>query len=330
MEYTLVTGASGFLGQALVKTLRAEGRPVRAIMRRNASEASRIAVAALGAEIWIAEITDVQALRSALDGVTSVFHLAGRLYAPGTPDAVYAQTHVGGTQALLTACADVAGLRSIVHCSTTGVLGPTGIHPADEMAPLRPSNIYERTKAAAEQIALAGAANGLPLTVVRPALVYGPGDLHLLGWFRAIQRGYYRVVGSGASLLHPIYISDLVNGMQRAANTSAAVGRVYHLVGHAALPIRDLAAAIAAALGRRLPRVHIPLSAALIGATMLEAIPGVPVARLPLTRSRIQFMTQSRAYKGERARRELGFTPQVGLATGLTRTVAWYRQQRLV
>lgn len=330
MEYTLVTGASGFLGQALVQTLRAEGRPVRAIMRRDTTEARRAAVAALGAEIWTADITDAQVLRGALDDVTTVFHLAGRLYVPGTPDAVYEQIHIGGTQALLGACADAPALQAIVHCSTTGVLGPTGIHPADETAPLRPSNIYERTKAEAEQIALGAAANGLPLTVVRPALVYGPGDVHLLGWFRAIQRGYYRVVGSGASLLHPIYISDLVAGMLRAARTPTAVGRVYNLVGHAALPIGDLAAAIATALGRRLPRLHIPLSLAQIGATILESLPGVSPARLPLTRSRIAFMTQSRAYKGERARRELGFEPHVGLAAGLNQTVAWYRRQGLL
>jgi nucleoside-diphosphate-sugar epimerase len=330
MEYTLVTGASGFLGQALVQTLRTEGRPVRALMRRYASEDRRAAVAALGAEICTADITDAPALRGALNNVTAVFHLAGRLYVPGTPDAVYEQTHVGGTRALLDACAHASHVRMIVHCSTTGVLGPTGACPADETAPLRPGNIYERTKAVAEQLALDAAANGLPISVVRPALVYGPGDLHLLGWFRAIQRGYYRVVGSGASLLHPIYISDLVDGMLRAAATPTAIGRVYHLVGHAALPIRELAAAIAQALGRRLPRMHLPLSAALIGATLFEALPGVPPERLPLTRSRITFMTQSRAYKGDRARRELGFTPKVGLAQGLSHTVAWYRQRGLL
>jgi dihydroflavonol-4-reductase len=166
--------------------------------------------------------------------------------------------------------------------------------------------------------------------VARPALVYGPGDLHLLGWFRAIQRRQYMVVGRGDTLLHPIYIDDLVDGMLRCADLPAARGRAYNLVGDRPLPIRDLAAAIAAALGRRLPPWRLPLPLAFAIAGALEAIPGVPRGRLPLTRSRIQFMTEGRAYSGERARRELGFVPRVGLADGLARAVAWYRAEGLL
>jgi nucleoside-diphosphate-sugar epimerase len=330
MNTSLVTGASGFLGLALVRTLRAAGHPVRALIRPTTSSAARSALFNAGAACYTAEITDSEALADALVGVSHVFHLAGRLYIPGTPDHLYERTHIGGTQALIDACAQMPNLQRIVHCSTTGVVGPTGPLPASETAPIRPSTIYERTKAQAEQLALNAAAQGLPITVVRPALVYGSGDLHLLGWFRTIQRGIYRVVGSGDSLLHPIYISDLIDGMCRAATASTAVGRIYNLVGDHALPIRALAAAIAEALGTRLPRMHIPLSAAIIGAQILEALPGVPPARLPLTRSRIDFMTQSRVYNGERAQRELHFSPQIPLTEGLRRTVAWYREEGLL
>jgi nucleoside-diphosphate-sugar epimerase len=171
--------------------------------------------------------------------------------------------------------------------------------------------------------------HGLPLSVARPALVYGPGDRHLLGWFRMIQRGLYRVVGSGASLLHPIYIDDLVDGLLRCALPGAA-GRVYHLVGERALPIGTLAAAIAQALGRPLPRAHLPLPLALGLARALEALPGLPPQRLPLTRERIRFMTESRVYCGCRARLALGFVPRVGLELGLRRTVEWYRAEGLL
>ncbi len=328
----VVTGASGFLGQALVALLRAHGAAVRALVRPStlARADTRVAMLrALDADVVAADVLDRDAVARAVADATCVFHLAGQLLVPGVADAAYEALHVEGTGHVLDAC--TRARCTVVHCSTTGVLGPTHDAPADEDAPLAPSNVYERSKAAGERLALARAVDaGLPLAVARPALVYGPGDLHLLGWFRAIARGWYRVVGSGESLLHPVYIDDLSEGLVRCATHVPASPRVYHLVGPTPVAIRDLAAAIATAVGRRLPRTHIPHAAAWSVARVLEAVPGVPPARLPLTRSRIAFMTQSRAYRGERAARELGFVPAVDLATGLERTVNWYRREGLL
>jgi nucleoside-diphosphate-sugar epimerase len=329
-----ITGGTGFIGQHLVHTLQNRGYTVRLLVRPphgEAGQTTRRALDAAGAELVVGNMHNLAEVRAALRGVDSVFHLAGQLLAPGITDQVYEQLHIEGTQVLLTACSETSTIQRIVHCSTTGVLGPTGAVPADEDAPQRPSNIYERTKAAGEQLALELARQyGLPLVVTRPALVYGPGDLHLLGWFRVIQRGVYRVVGQGDNLLHPIYIDDLVNGLLRCAALPNAIGRVYNLVGERALPIRELATAIATAVGRSLPHGHLPLPLALAIAALLEALPGIAPARLPLTRSRVAFMTESRAYCGARARQELGFVPEVSLATGLAHTVAWYRRERLL
>jgi nucleoside-diphosphate-sugar epimerase len=263
--------------------------------------------------------------------VSGVFHLAGRLSTPGVPDAEFQRVHVEGTRVLLEACAEAATVRSIVHCSTTGVLGATGPTPLDEDAPLRPGNAYERSKAEAERVASELCErHRLRLVVARPALVYGPGDVHLSGWFRAIQRGLYRVVGDGRSLLHPIFVEDCIAGLLRCAAAEARSGRVYNLVGERPLPIGELARSIAEAVGRPLPRVHLPRWLAHGLGAILEAVPGVPASRLPLTRSRVAFMTESRAYSGRRAREELGFEPRVGLRDGLARTVAWYRAERLL
>jgi nucleoside-diphosphate-sugar epimerase len=332
IEQAFLTGATGFIGMHLARALRARAIPVRALVRpRGHGDTQLQTLKALGVELVVADMADAQALRAGARDASHVFHLAGKLFGSGVAEAVYQRLHVDGTRRLLEVCACSSSLRAIVHCSTTGVLGPTGPHPRAEDAPLRPGNSYERTKAAAEQLALdAAARHGLPLAVARPALVYGPGDLHLLGWFRAIQRGLYRVVGAGTSLLHPIYIDDLVDGLIRCATNPAAIGRVYHLVGHAALPIRDLASAIAGALGRELPRGALPFGPTLALATLLEHLPGMPSARLPLTGSRILFMSQSRTYCGCRARTELQFIPRIDLDDGLRRTVAWYRSEGLL
>jgi nucleoside-diphosphate-sugar epimerase len=331
LDRVVVTGGTGFIGRHVVRALRERGSHVRVLVRRGAGDATPKVSApeGQGAELVEAELTDSTAVERALEGATALIHLAGRLLKGGVPDEEYARVHVEATRSVLDACAHVATLRAIVHCSTTGVLGPTGPRPACEDAPHGPSNVYERTKAEGERVALAIAErHGLRLNVARPALVYGPGDLHLASWFRSIRSGYYRVVGTGDSLLHPVYVDDLVDGMLRCAEAPAR--RVYHLVGERPVPIREIAEAIARALGRRLPRGRIPRGLALAVATALEALPGVGRYRLPLTRSRVAFMTESRAYCGCRARSELGFEPRVDLATGLRRTVEWYRAEGLV
>lgn len=325
-----MTGGTGFLGQHLVCSLREQGLPVRALIRPTSKTHT---IAASGAALCLGDVLEPVSLRAALQDVTIVFHLAGRLHMPGVTDRAYQQIHVEGTQNLLEACLGSPSLRVVVHVSTTGVLGPTGPQPAtEETTTVRgPSNSYEESKAQGESMALVFAQqHNLPLVVARPSLVYGPGDLHLLGWFRAIQRGYYRVVGRGSNQLHPIYIDDLIAGLICCARMPGAIGRVYHLVGPRPVAIKELAAAIAQAVGRPLPRWHLPLPLARTAAALFERLPALPPTARPLTQSRIDFMVENRAYCGKRAKTELGFTPNIDLETGLPKTVAWYRQEGLL
>src|SRR5207249_9280876 len=119
---------------------------------------------------------------------------------------------------LLKACQGQTQVRRIVHVGTTGVYGVTGEVPATEDAPLAPTNPYEATKLEGELLALSAyQEQGLPVTVVRPGLVYGPGDLHLLGFFASIQRGLFRVIDGGKALLHPVYIDDMTRAFQLCA-----------------------------------------------------------------------------------------------------------------
>jgi len=325
-ELVLVTGGAGFIGRALVSALLAEERRVRVLVRRADAAAS---LAALGAESMVGDLLDPAAIQRAAEGVTSVFHLAGRLFAPAVPALEYQRLHVDATVALLEACA-TNRLESFVLCSTTGVHGPTGPAPAREDDAGHPQNAYETTKADAERAATAVAIHAaLPLIIARPGLVYGPGDRHLLGWFRSIRAGYYRVIGSGENKLHPIYIDDTVRALLLCAAARPPVGRAYHLVGTRAVTMRELSDAIGAAVGRAVPRTHLPSWLAYSAGAAFEALP-VPRRLLPLTRSRVRFMLQNREYDGTRAREELGFVPSVNLADGMSKAVTWYRDQKLL
>jgi nucleoside-diphosphate-sugar epimerase len=317
----LVTGGAGFIGRHLVAALRKQGSTVRVVVR-DPEAAKRLA--GDGAETVVGDLLDPGIVARAVDGAGSIFHFAGRLFAPGDPADEYERLHVGATTALFEAATAQGPLDLFVLCSTTGVHGETGASPAREDDPGHPGNAYELTKVRAEKAAIDIAKrSGVRLVIARPGLVYGPGDRHLLGWFRSIQGGYYRVIGSGAHHLHPIYIEDLVRGVLLAA-AAGPTCRAYHLVGTEPVTMRDLSQAIAGALGRKLSSVHVPVPFAYAAGAALEVLP-VPRRMLPLTRSRVRFLTQNRAYDGSRARDELGFTPRIGLNEGLARTVAWYR-----
>src|SRR5258707_11869154 len=229
MMAILVTGATGFLGSALVTELVKRQQEVRVFVRdaRKAREQFGEAVT-----IIAGEITDAAQVQQAVEGVDTLYHLAGRLYHPATPAELYYQTHVAGTQTLLNACQGQMHLRRIIHVSTTGVHGITGLTPAAEDAPFAPTNPYEATKLQGELLALkAYKEHGLPVSVVRPGLVYGPGDLHLLGFFSSIKKGLFRVIDGGKALLHPVYIDDMTAAFLLCAGRPEAIGRSYNIAG---------------------------------------------------------------------------------------------------
>jgi len=318
----LVTGATGFIGENLVRSLLSLTPRVRVLVR---SPTKTKTMADLGAEVTVGEITDEAAIAAAVDGVRIVYHLAGRLLEPGVRASEYRRTHVEGTTVLLNACTTSPAISRFVHCSTTGVLGATGDRPADEDAPMRPTNVYEETKAEAELAVRAAIADGFPAVIARPGLVYGPGDLHLLPFFHAVLRHRFRPIGSRAVWLHPIYIDDLSDGLLRCGRASAAVGECFNLAGREPASLGELAAAIARAGGTRVPDGYIPMVAAQVVATLGDALPGKLRQSAPLTRSRLDFLTSSRMYDVSKAERVLDFRATTNLEAGTARTMAWYQ-----
>lgn len=322
---TVVTGATGFLGSNLVAELLKRQQSVR-ILARDAQKAHRLFGDAV--TIISGDIADGRQVRQAVAGATTIYHVAGCLYHPSIRLERYEHIHVEGTRVLLKACQEQKQLQRLVYVSTTGVFGITGDTYATEDAPFAPTNVYEATKMKGELLALkAHQQDRLPVTIVRPGLVYGPGDLHLLGFFLSIQKGVFRVIAGGKALLHPVYIDDLIAALLLCAERPQALGRGYNIAGAQPVTVRELASAIAHALNRKLSAGNIPLWLANLASDVFAIVPGIRGEHAPLTRSRVKFLTNSRAYDISRAKSELHYTPSIELEEGIKRTAEWYYTQ---
>jgi nucleoside-diphosphate-sugar epimerase len=324
MSNVLVTGATGFLGSALARALVARGDAVRVLVRP-ISDLGRLD--GLRVEVVTGDVTQADTLPPAVEGMESIYHLAGMLGKYGVPEDAYHRVHVGGTCALLESCANT-GLRRFVQCSSPGMLGAVGPGdpPRDETSAHRPVSAYERSKSAAEQAALPLAAKyNIPLVIARPEFVYGPGDRHVVGLYRSIQQGRFFYIGSGECLCHPSYIDDVIAGLIACAGERARPLEAYHICGPRPITIHELATALAGALGVLPPKLHLPKWMVRAGAGMAEAVAPRLGRTPPLSLEGVRFFTESRAFSIEKARRELGWSPQVDIAEGTRRSVAWYR-----
>lgn len=318
----LVTGGTGFIGGHLVRQLLAEGAGVRAVVR---SRERGEELARLGAELVEADLGGPGDLGGALAGTDVVFHLAGQIQPTGDGPAAYWRANVETTRNLLAASRG-RPLAAFVHVSSVGAMGPLRRLPADETADCAPDNPYGRTKHEGERLARrAHAEEGLPVVVVRPAWVYGPGDRRTLRLFAAIQRRRLLLVGSGLTWLHPVNVGDVVEGLLRCATQPKAVGQTYLLAGPEPVRLRALVTRIAELLGVAPPRLTIPVWMAWLGAAASEGIFRVLQRRPPLYRRQLEFFLKDQLFSTAKAHEELGFVPATSLRDGLAQTIAWYR-----
>lgn len=334
-----ITGVTGFVGGALAGALAAEGHEIVGVARPLSPKRIGHGLVLSSVEGFTrintdlvswreGDVTNPTSLQGAFNGADWLIHAAGMLGQAGVPEADYFRLHEGGTTNVLTE-AQRAGVKRVLYVSSPGVLGPIGGPPADETAPLAPSNPYERSKAAAEKVALQFARDGLPLVIARPEFIYGPGDLHVLGLFRAVGNGRFFTIGGGHHTCHPTYIDDAVTGMIAALKNGRA-GDIYHITGPEPVTFRELGETIAAALNVSSPRINLPHWLAWLGAAGLELLAGLARRQPPLSRTGVAFFSEDRRFSWQKARLELSYTPQFDLNRGVTATVAWYRENNLL
>jgi nucleoside-diphosphate-sugar epimerase len=322
-----VTGGTGFTGGRLVEILRERGQTVTALAR----PASRTdGLQRAGAHIVAGDLRKPAEFEAALDGVDVVYHIAAAFREARLSDRDYHEINATATVQLVEAAAR-HGVKRFVHCSTVGVHGDTGRTRATEESPLNPPDVYCRSKLEGEQGAREAFARlRLDGVVFRPLGMYGPGDLRFLKLFRGIRRGKFYMIGSGETLYQLTYIDDLCDGIIRCGTLPQAVGQTFILGGTEPMTLNTLVAAVAEATGGKLNKLHIPMGPVLAAAVVCEALCKPLGIEPPLYPRRVEFFSKDRAFDFSKARRVLGYAPQVTLREGLTRTAEWYRASGLL
>jgi dihydroflavonol-4-reductase len=321
--HALVTGATGFTGGHLARTLAASGDRVTALVRdRNAARD----LEAAGVRLAVGDLRDPAALAAATAGVDVVYHIAAMYRQAGLADAVYRAVNATAVRQVIEAAA-ANGATRVVHCSTVGVHGDVEHPPANEDAPLKPGDIYQVTKLEGEELARdTGRRLGIEVTIVRPTGIYGPGDRRLLKLFRGVARRKWITLGSGEIYYHLTYIDDLVAGFRLCASHPAAANRTYILAGGEVTTLNELVARVAEVAEVPVPTLHLPVWPFWTAGAICEAICGPLGIEPPIFRRRVDFFTKSRAFDTTRAKTEIGFAPAVDLRDGIRRTLTWYRE----
>jgi len=317
----LVTGASGFTGSHLARMLVESGERVRALVRRTSVLDF---LKDVDVERYEGDLSDEGLLRRAVGGCDRVYHIAAVYREARLPDSYYHDVNVLGTRRLAEAA--LAEGIPFIYCSTCGVHGEVE-GEADETAPYNPGDVYQRTKAEAENVLFTlHRERGLRAVILRPVGIYGPGDRRFLKLFRGIARGRFPMIGSGKVSYHLTHVEDVVRGFIKAAGTPAAEGEAFILAGARHTTVEDLVSLIAGKAGVTPPRFHWPAGPLRAAAALCEDLSRPLGIEPPLHRRRLDFYLKNRAFRIDKAKRVLGWEPRVGLEEGIERTLDWYRK----
>jgi len=308
-----VTGATGFVGQALIRQHRSRGDQIRVLTRRPAIDGSS------GGEVFTGDLAFGNVPKQFVEGADVLYHCAGELRNEDRMTAL----HVGGTRHLLQRAAGAVGRW--VQLSSVGVYGPRRHGVITEQTPEAPVGMYERTKAASDDLVRAAHAAGqIDAALLRPSIIFGPEmpNQSLLALIGAVNSGLFFFVGPQGASANYVPIDNVVDALVLCATSPAAAGQVFNV--SAFTRMEDFIGTIAAALGKAPPRIRVPRVPLRCAASLLSRMPG-----WPLSPSRVDALSSRAVYSTARIESVLGFTERVPVREALAQTVAHWRSRRV-
>ena len=325
----LVTGASGLIGRHVVQRLTESGTRVRCLVRPTSTLPPE-----LGGDIaWFrGDLRDVTAVREAVAGVAAIVH-CGALVSDWGARRLFHHTNVEGTRHVVQAAVN-SGTPRLVHMSSAAVYGyPRRGQPIGEEHPLHARRIpYIASKIAAEEIVWrAHHRQDLPVVVLRPVMVFGPGCQNYVGEVvDHLRRGTLPLLDGGRHIAGLAYVENVVDAILLALDHPDAVGRAFNIWDDSNVTWKQYLDALADRLELPRPSHSIPTRLALSAAIPVESAARLlRFHRRPwITRLAVLELGQDQGYDISRARRLLGYTPRVDFEQALQSTVAWVKESR--
>ncbi len=314
----LVTGATGAIGPTVVKALCKSGYRVRTLSLEKLTGAPWPKEPV---ESFTGDVTSPEDVSSAMQGVDAIVHLAALLHIVNPSEQLrdrYRKINVGGTKTVVEFAVKFH-VKRIVFFSTIAVYGKSHGRILDEDSPPEPDTFYGQTKLEAENIVLSATdGKGHPLgTVLRLAAVYGPrlkGNYeHLL---KALQQGWFIPVGKGRNRRTLVHVEDVATAATLTLNHPAAAGRVFNVSDGQHHTLREIIASMCNALGRKVPRIYLPVAPVRVAAAMMEDSAKFLGLRASVAGPTVEKYLEDIAVDCTRIQTELGFKPQYDLISG--------------
>jgi nucleoside-diphosphate-sugar epimerase len=323
----LVTGATGFLAQNLIPTLQERGHRVRALVLPS-EDASWLR--AQGVAVYPGDVRDPATLIEPMRGADAVFHTAA-LMAMWRPMEVHYAVHVTGTENVCRAALD-AGVKRLIHLSSAITYTPGAGQPIREDSPQNPLHEpHAVTKAQGDKLVQRMIAqDGLPAVIIRPEAMFGPHDrINFRRLADRLRAGKGIIIGSGRNAVPFVYVSDVVQGLLLALEHPRAVGQAYNITNDETMTAEEWLRAIAEEVGGKAPTLRVPYRALYSAAYVAEWIATIANREPFVTRHGVQMFGSHNPLSIDKARRELGYVPQVPLREGIRLAGKWYRENVL-
>jgi len=322
----LVTGATGFVGSHLTKSLVEDEIDVRAFVRPT-SDVTQLE--SLGVEIVRGDLLDPDSAARAVDGCQRVYHMAAQMLADGVSRRQYFSINADGTRNIVRACSKI-DLDRMVYASSAGVYGVIERPPVNEDSKLNLSSAYRESKWLGEQaVHQELTEKGLPAVIARLPGLMGPGSMNWLGLARAIGTDRFRIIGKGDNHDHVANVSDVVDGLRLCGETPGIDGQCYLIASKDAVTVNQIVEIIARELGVKTPQTHLPIALYRIFNGLGEVVYKTFGVELPGIHRYAIFLA-NKILDISKAERDLGFKPKVSFDEGMRQSIDWYRETKLI
>jgi nucleoside-diphosphate-sugar epimerase len=273
------------------------------------------------------DFRDWEGMKKMLEGVNFVFHLASAHLQVSLAESEYWDINVHSLPSLLALCKN-CGVDKFIHVSSVGVYGNLRSWPADEESECFPQSIYGETKIAGErEVTKFSKDQDLPVIIIRPAWVYGPGCPRTLKIYRTLKTKRFIMIGNGENLRHPVYIKDMLEAFRLAMEKKDLNGEVILIGGDHAITTNELVNGFSEALDTPKPVLTIPYPLGRILAISAEKIFGFIGKEPPISRRSLEFFDTNNSFDISKAKERLGFNPKFDFLEGLRDTRVWLERQ---